>query len=317
MSDAAAIFFVRPNIPKKRALAAITAKLDDTASNARGFIATNLAVFQHETLDWAVVITFRSRELLSLFLESEERERFLSALNEQDFEFDESPLIVEEGIKPPGGIAVITHRVRKHQVESFIDMEADSLILAAKEFPGFRGAALIPSGVDREVWLTILRYQTEDQLNTWLASPERAEQLPPLRALLEEDFSTARGRSPFGAVVRLVGGAPQTSPAWKIVMLVVSVLFPTVIIMLRFLNPVLTDLHVQPGIIALVGQLIATAFVTTLWMPPMSNAFSWWIDPIDGRDIATSIKGAAAVVAIYAFEVGFFWVFPGLTPWHT
>lgn len=317
MSEAAAIFFVRPNIPKKSALATIAAKLDETASTARGFIATNLAVFQHKTLDWAVVVTFRSRDLLSAFLESEERARFVSALRAENLEFDEQPLIAEEGIKPPDGVAIITHRVKKHQVESFIDMEADSLILAARKLPGFRGAALIPSGVDREVWLTILRYETADQLNTWIASPERAELLPRLRALLEEDFSTARGRSPFGAVVRLVGGAPQTSPAWKIVMLVVSVLFPTVTIMLRFLNPVLEDLHLQPGIVSLVGQLIATALVTTLWMPPMSKAFSWWIDPIDGRDRATSIKGAVAVVAIFAFEIGFFWVFPGLTPWHT
>jgi uncharacterized protein len=315
MSEAAAIFFVRPDIPRKSDLATLVADLDNTASNAHGFIATNLAVFQHETLDWAVVITFRSRELLSEFLESEEQEQFLSALKQHKLDFDEDPLIVEEGIKPPDGVAIITHQVKKHQVESFIDMEADSLIRAAEKLPGFQGAALIPSGVDREVWLTILRYETADQLNAWLASPERAKQLPRLRALLEEDFSTARGRSPFGAVVRLVGGAPQSSPAWKMVMLLVSVLFPTVIIMLRYLNPVLTDLHLQPGIIALVGQLIATALVTKLWMPPMSKAFLWWIDPIDGRDTATSIKGAVAVVAIYAVEVGFFWVFPGLTPW--
>ena len=270
-------------------------------------------MFHNKFLDWAVVITFRSRELLSAFLESDKQEQFLSALKDQDFDYDEHPLIIEEGIKPPEGFAVIMHRVKKHQIEAFIDMEAESLVPAAKRFPGFLYGALIPSGVDREVWWTILRYETADQLNAWLASPDRAELLPRLRALLEEDFSTARGRSPFGAVVRLVGGAPQTSPAWKIVMLVVSVLFPTVIIMLRYLNPVLTDLHLQPGIIALVGQLVATAFVTTLWMPWMSNAFSWWIDPIDGRDLATSIKGAVAVLAIYAIEIGFFSVFPALT----
>lgn len=315
MSEATAIFFVRPDNPKKRALATIAANLDDAASKASGFIASNLAVFHSRALDWAVVLTFRSRDALATFLESEERERFLSALRKQNFHFEEQPLIVEEGIEPPAGVAVIMHRVKKHQVESFIDMEADTLMRAAKKFAGFRGAALIPSGVDREVWSTILRYDSADQLNAYLASPERAKQLPALRALLEEDFSTARGRSPFGAVVRLVGGAPQTSPAWKIVMLVVSVLFPTVTIMLRFLNPVLEDLHLQAGVISLVGQLIATAFVTKLWMPPVSNAFSWWIDPIDGRDTITSIKGAALVVVIYAIEIGFFWALPGLTPW--
>ncbi|MCB1685362.1 MAG: hypothetical protein KDI31_12775, partial [Pseudomonadales bacterium] len=133
MSEAAAIFFVRPDIPRKSDLATLVADLDNTASNARGFIATNLAVFQHETLDWAVVITFRSRELLSEFLESEEQEQFLSALKQHKLDFDEDPLIVEEGIKPPDGVAIITHQVKKHQVESFIDMEADSLIRAAEK----------------------------------------------------------------------------------------------------------------------------------------------------------------------------------------
>lgn len=207
------------------------------------------------------------------------------------------------------------HRVKKHQIESFIDMEADVFAQAAAKLPGFQGAALIPSGVDREVWWTVLRYETADQLNAWFACPERADALPQLRALLEEDFSTAKGRSPFGAVVRLVGGTPQTSPAWKIVMLVVSVLFPTVTIMLRYLNPLLDDLHLEPGLVSLVGQLVATAFVTKLWMPSVSKAFSWWIDPIDGRDVTTSIKGAIVVVAIYAIEIGFFWLLPGLTPW--
>lgn len=315
MSEATAVFFVRPTLGKKRTLATIAARLDEEASSARGFIASNLAVFNHPNLDWAVVVTFRSRELLSVFLQSEEHKRFVAALKEQDFRFDEHPLIIEEGIKPPEGTAVIMHRVKKHQVESFIDMEADTFARAANKLPGFRGAALIPSGVDREVWWTVLRYDTADQLNAWFSSPERAKHLPQLRALLEEDFATARGRSPFGAVVRLVAGTPQTSPAWKIVMLVVSVLFPTVTIMLRYLNPVLEDLHLQPGVISLLGQLIATALVTKLWMPTVSKAMSWWIDPIDGRDTATSVKGAVLVAVIYAFEVGFFWLLPGLTPW--
>lgn len=315
MSEATAIFFVRAKKGMKETLATIAARLDTEVSNARGFIASNLAVFNNRNLDWAVVVTFRSRESLSVFLESEERDRFISDLEEHDFDFDEQPLIIEEGIKPPEGTAVIMHRVKKHQVESFIDMEAETFSRAAAKLPGFRGAALIPSGVDREVWWTVLRYDTAEHLNGWFSCPERAEHLPQLRALLEEDFATAKGRSPFGAVVRLVGGTPQTSPAWKIVMLVVSVLFPTVTIMLRYLNPVLEDLHLQAGVISLLGQLIATAFVTKLWMPSVSKVFSWWIDPIDGRDIATSIKGAAVVIAIYVVEVGIFWLLPGLTPW--
>ena len=315
MSEATAVFFVRPRSRMKRRLATIAARLDTEASGARGFIASNLAVFSHRNLDWVVVITFRSSDSLSLFLESEEQKRFLAALEEQNFEFSVRPLIIEEGVKPPEGTAVIMHRVKKHQIESFIDMEAETFARAAAKLPGFQGAALIPSGVDREVWWTVLRYETADQLNAWMACPERAQALPRLRSMLEEDFSTAKGRSPFGAVVRLVGGTPQTSPTWKIVMLVVSVLFPTVTVMLRYLNPVLESLHLQPGVISLVGQLVATALVTKLWMPSVSKAFSWWIDPIDGRDTATSIRGALAVTAIYVIEVGFFWLLPGLTPW--
>ena len=85
------------------ALATTAAHLDEDASTARGFIASNLSVFNHETLDWAVVITFRSRDLLSVFLESEGTEKFLTALKRQEFEVEEKPLIIEEGIKPPRG----------------------------------------------------------------------------------------------------------------------------------------------------------------------------------------------------------------------
>ncbi len=315
MAETTAIYMIRPTPAKKSALARIVADLEQQRGSVPGFIGTNLAVYTDDFLDWAVVITFDSRDSLSRWLSSNSHTRFLDALEQQGLAKDPEMTELEPGGRPPLGCAVITHRVKRYQTEPFLDYQANHLLQAASQFDGYIGATLLPSVTDREVWTVLLKFRTEEELTTWMRSEERAKALPGLRDLLEGDFSTATGHSPFGAIIRMVGGAPVSSPTWKIVMLVVLVLFPTVTVLLSFWNELMMDLHVEPGVASVGSQLIATSLVTWFWMPWVSRLFNWWIDPIEGASAGRSLLGGAAMIVLYALEIGFFALVPVLTPW--
>lgn len=314
MSSVTGIYVFPPKPEKKKDLATIAAEVERDAAGTDGFLATDIALFTAADLDWAFMITFESDYALDQWLASQSHSQFLQRLAEEDFPADAPMIRIEPGGTPPQGCAVFTHRVKRHQREPFLDLQAQ-VASVAKTFDGYSSTTVLPSTVDPDIWTTIVRFDSEANLNLWLRSESRAKLLPQVRDLLEEDYSTATARTPFGAVVRLVGGAPVTSPTWKMVMLVVLVLFPTVTILLSFWNKLMTDLQVPPGIGSVGSQLIATSLVTWLWMPWISRIFTWWIDPIDGAKGKRSVIGAAVVVACYALEIGFFALVPALTPW--
>ena len=300
---------------RKEKAARLSQRLDGTAAQFPGCLDVNLSTYDNPLLAWALVVGFESATAARHWETSRELEDIREELASSGMAMPRPPILIEEDHTPPAGVAVFTNSVAKNHVGPFVDYMSRVVIAACHEFQGFLGGTLIQSPIDPTQWLSVLVYEDEQHLSSWLNSDERANLLPRLRSYLTDDFTTVTGRSPFGAVVRVVGGRAESSPAWKIILLVVMVLFPTVTPILRFLNPVLQDLSLPPGVISVVGMLIATSFVTVLWMPPVSRLFDRWIDPVRGRSLRVSVIGALVVVGVFAIEIGFFAAFPGLTPW--
>ena len=125
MAETTAIYMIRPTPAKKSALARIVADLEQQRGSVPGFIGTNLAVYTDDFLDWAVVITFDSRDSLSRWLSSDSHTRFLDALEQQGLAKDPEMTELEPGGRPPLGCAVITHRVKRYQTEPFLDYYRD------------------------------------------------------------------------------------------------------------------------------------------------------------------------------------------------
>ncbi|NQU36913.1 MAG: hypothetical protein HQ526_04860 [Actinobacteria bacterium] len=290
-------------------------QLEKAAARLPGFVETRLSSFDSSALDWAVSITFSSRKNLDRWLASDERRKLLGEIAERGLELASDTIILVEGERSPPGVAVFTHQVSPHSVGQFIELQRSELATAVAEFPGSRGVALLESGLSRGLWFSIVRFDTPEHLDGWLESPRRTKFLPQLRSLLEEDFGVVANRSAFGGIVRTVGGQPLVSPTWKIVLLVVAVLFPTVVLTVPPLTELGKALGFGPGLIMLCSQIIATSLVTAAWMPLLSRAFAWWIDPIDGKSLHRSLLGLLAIVTIYVCEIVVFLIFPGVTPW--
>ncbi len=138
---------------------------------------------------------------------------------------------------PPPGVGAFRHDIVSGKVGAFIDAQRD-LTGAAREFSGYEGTSLFVDE-DRETALSVLRFRTDRQLSAWVSSRERGAALSGLRSSLTHDFETMSSTTAFGTTVRNDHGRIRQTPNWKSAMMVLLVLYPTVMVLSRFLGPVL------------------------------------------------------------------------------
>ena len=83
-------------------------------------------------------------------------------------------------------------------------------------------------------------------LSTYLESGQRRDALQTLRSTLVKDFATFTQTTPFGTTIRVEDGQTKLTPGWKSAMLVLLVLYPTVMLLSRFVGPVFEGLGAGP-----------------------------------------------------------------------
>lgn len=169
---------------------------------------------------------------------------------------------------------------------------------AEATFPGFRGM-YVQSPVQGRNWITFLHFDTEENLERWLHSQERQKILlesQPLIVSLE-----SHRISPYGGWFTSI----EKPSVWKQTMLVLLVLFPIVMLELKFLTPLTKGLN--PSIATFIGNAISVALIAWPLMPLAISCLKWWLAPkIDRR---TNIFGAGIIVAVYLLEIALFWNF--------
>lgn len=279
-------------------------ELDTAAARRPGFVGTHFTRGFEETDDWAAAVSFNSEPHLRGWLDSDERATLIA----QGVAFGattRSTLVLLPGEKPPAGVAVFLHRVSTEDQIGFLQSEAN-LNRAAATLPGYLGGlVLAPSAVDG-TWISVVRFESEHSLDAWLKSPERAAQLKVLRRYLVRDFEQVTRRTPFGSIVRVVDGQTRSTPDWKTAMIVLLVLFPTVMLLARFLSPVLHDWGLGPGISLWVSNIVSTILLTWLLMPTATRIFAFWLDPVDGAPLKPTLIGLGIVLAAYAVTLAIF-----------
>jgi antibiotic biosynthesis monooxygenase (ABM) superfamily enzyme len=209
-----------------------------------------------------------------------------------------SDLVIVDGAVIPSGVAIVSSSVSS-------GMEADfqaahvKLTMAASQFPGYEGTAIFRPGA-RGKWMSLIRFRTEPQLSAWLRSPQRTEVLPPVRSSLTRDFSVFAQTTPFGTTVRNVDGKTKMTPSWKTAMLLLMVLYPMVMLMSRFVTPVIAGLGAEPWLSVWLVQVVSVALMQWWLMPTVASWCRRWLDPVDGASLRISLRGAAVAVFVYA-----------------
>ncbi|MBS0652875.1 MAG: antibiotic biosynthesis monooxygenase [Verrucomicrobia bacterium] len=293
----------------KEAFADWQAHLNMVISSFPGFISLEILSFPGSSeSEWVINQRFSSFEDGLAWRKSQERNELIGALKsflmgEEADALQEAE--VEVNSLQRGVTEVFITQVCPGKEESFRDWMAKVHRVEAK-FPGFVGVYVqAPSSGQGKNWITLLQFDSSENLDRWLGSPERQEVLKESESLIESS-DNQRVISPyagwFSSVVEK-GGAPAV---WKEAMLVLLLLYPIVILERRFFGE-LAHMIGRPLAI-FVGNTISVLLISWPLMPITIRCLRWWLVPGLGKGNKT-LLGTGVVIALYILEVGIFWDF--------
>lgn len=279
------VFHPRPDAPFSEWAGTVTA----AAEAVPGCVRAQVSV-EGESFEPALAVTFTGTAQLDAWLDHADVLRaggWLPAAPAILLATDESP---------PPGVAALRHQLVAGKVAEFLDSQRQ-LATAARDFSGYEGTVVF---ADEGNALSVLRFRTDRQLSGWMSSDQREAALPGLRSSLTADFAPVSGTTAFGTTVRTDGGRMLMTPNWKSVMLVLLVLYPTVMLLSRFLGPVLDRFGAEPWLSLWLSQVVSVTAMQWWLMPWASKPFRRWLDPVDGAGWRSSLAGAGVILLLYA-----------------
>jgi uncharacterized protein len=303
MSDKAIAVTVFHSVPDAAGFDAWLPELIESATQAQGFVAASPSV-HGEQLDWALGVSFSDNQSLTDWLDSRVRRKVLDDGQTRGFWRKTSDLVMGDGRPPPGNIGVFEHEVAPGKESDFLTAQ-EKITCVSGPFPGSEGTVLFPPALTGR-WMSMARFRTGRDLGTWMRSTARADALPDVRANLTRNFTQSGRIAPFGATVRTEDGLTEITPGWKVAMLVLLVVYPTVMTLTRFLAPVIADFGSPPWLTLFISQVVSTALLQWAFIPLAWLGFRRWMDPVDGRGLGISIRGAIAMVILYAVILAIF-----------
>lgn len=210
--------------------------------------------------------------------------------------------------KNPTFEVFVTH-VSQGNKDAYRDW-ASKIQQVEKTFPGYLGVyTQPPSEIEPNNWITILQFETEQHLENWLQSKKRLEILEESKRFVE-NYEMHRLSNPFyGWFQSILKFPKRISLVIKETMLVLLVLFPIVMLEIRYLNPHLTALNLS--LATFIGNAISVSLISFPFMPICLYFFGWWLSQdIAKTNLFKNILGFIAVFALYAIEILIFMLLP-------
>jgi uncharacterized protein len=251
-------------------------------------------------VDWVILQRFVSKEAAVAWLNSEQRQKRLEGAAPMLVGRDDVHIVTggDAGVLPSPVSAVMSTRIKPGQ-ENAHRAWARRIAAAQSRAPGFQGHRFeppIPSVQDH--WLSIVRFDTEANLQAWLASPERQKLLPEA-SIFTEEFHARIARTGFDQWFPAKGGGAPPA-AWKQNMLVLLLLYPVVFLFATFVQaPLLTSRAGLPFAAALFIANAVSVLLLSYLVPWTSRWFSWWLALEGPNTRRLQVAGATLVIALY------------------
>jgi antibiotic biosynthesis monooxygenase (ABM) superfamily enzyme len=250
-------------------------------------------------VDWVVLQRFASAEAALAWLNSDQRATLLQEALPMLVGQDDVHIVKDgaAGVLPAPVSAVISTRIRPGSAHDYRAWEQRIAAAQARArgFQGYRFEPPIP-GV-QEDWLAILRFDSDTNLQAWLASPDRLRLLEEARPFTLEVHARIV-RTGFDQWFQAGAGAPAV-PAWKQNMLVLLMLYPVVFLFGALVQtPLLMGAIGMPFWLALFLGNVASVALLNFLVPWAGRRFAWWLQgPAAGR---ADLAGALIVTCLYA-----------------
>ncbi len=274
-----------------------------TAAAARfeGFEGTEVLPPQSGVQDaWVVVFRFRTAEHLAVWMTSPIRRE----LKERgDGLFDE---VDEQVVTTPAGVSrlvtvVVSRRVRPGR-EADYERWQQGITEEARRFPGFVDGELFrPSDGVQEEWVYVFRFASPEALERWIHSDERKSWLERAEPFVSRVrlHTVAAGLGGWFPVKEAPGMSPP--PAWKQSMAVLLALYPTIMVLSRFLSPRIESWPL--AVSTFLGAASSVALLSWVLMPLVNRGLEPWLS---ARSPRGTWLGTIAVVVLYGVMVAFF-----------
>jgi antibiotic biosynthesis monooxygenase (ABM) superfamily enzyme len=303
---------IRPG--SEEAFAVWQGRHDAAAAAFEGFTSSDIVPPGEHDDTWTILLNFDSRDHLASWQQSSERAASLAELAPFMIGGNLGEVMPPEvnGHAGPGTTVtqVIFSRIKPGMADGYRKWAA-RMQQAQAHYLGYRGTFLQPPAPGGDHWITMLRFDTTEHLNAWIAAPERAAMLEEARPFIESE-ELLRLATSFPGWVRIDPETGKGPPDWKTALLVLLGLYPVVVLELLYLNPLLRGLVPALGIF--IGNVLSVAATTFLTMPLFVRKFDWWLFPGTKRYNRATTIGLAYLGGLFACEVGFFVL---LFVWHS
>lgn len=270
-----------------------------------GFISLEFISSGNDDFSWSIAQRFSSHETAFSWTQSLEYQTFLKELLK--LSIPKSLKVEETSSKQQekGITAVILTQVKPHQEEAFREWSA-KIHEAEAKFPGFRGFYIqSPSKSQGNHWITLLQFDSVTNLDRWLLSEERKAVLKESDPLVES-FETHSMPSPYMRWFYSSGPDAEIPTIWQQTMLVLLVLFPLIMLELKYLRFFTGHLNISLG--TFIGNAISVTLISFPLMPLAIKGLNWWLHPKKNY-WHRIFWGTLFVCMLYILEIYLFWDF--------
>jgi antibiotic biosynthesis monooxygenase (ABM) superfamily enzyme len=279
------------------------AKMSVAPANVNGFVNAEVNAPAPGEFEWRIVQRFRSLDDLRAWRASELHDRLLREASELADGTDALAVRedeIAEGVADGVVTEVITTYVKPGKDREYQEW-AEQVHQREAQFPGYRGGSLQPPSSERQgYWTSLVRFATPEQLDVWLNSDERRELLSQHEKLVQS-WEHHRLPSSFSGWFPADAATNESPKSWKQSMLVVLMLFPVVMLEIRFLSPWLQGLSTSPA--TFIGNVISVSLLSWPLMPLVIRAMKWWLLPGSNGSKWTNPSGIAILLGLYAIEI--------------
>lgn len=255
---------------------------------------------------WILVQHFSTVEQMLDWLKSTQHQTLLNELKPYldtgEVDLSES-MGATASIGGSTSLAVVT-QVKKGQENAYLAYEKNYQSAQARA-SGFRGAYVQPpkKGAAGN-WVTILRFDSPKAMDRWLASEERKQLLVEAEPFVHStDFHPVTTSFPgwFSTEVATTG---QDPPNWKIALLILLGLYPSVMLAIKYILPLMHG--VTPALSNFIGNILTVAFTTWVTMPICIKLYRSWLFPTKETSKWVHIVSIVSLLIFFVIEIVLF-----------
>lgn len=279
------------------------ANLNSTLPSFSGFISLEFLSPKNEEGEWVIVQRFTNQDSAHAWAESTKYKLFINELKDFAVENTLKEDSAEESSITQGVTEVFVTEISPKHEEDYRRWSSE-IHLAEAKFEGFRGVYVqSPNEIHGKYWITLLQFDTMENLDRWLNSEERKALLNKSKPMISY-FESQRVISPYAGWFSTIIDKGVIPPVWKQTMLILLVLFPIVMFELKYLNPLTASFN--GSLATFVSNSISVTLISFPFLPVALMLLGWWMS---SRKKWTNLLGFAILLFLYMLEIILFWDF--------